>query len=67
MPKTQEWFFSWNAYDLSTDEHLTEYSGSEVFVSDETQSGSAVYEELIEKYTNLRGNIRIHCLVFNPV
>ncbi|CNG45983.1 hypothetical protein [Yersinia enterocolitica] len=67
MAKTQEWFFSWNAYDLSTDEYLIEYSGSEVFVSDGTKSSVEVYEGQIEKYTNLRGNIRIHCLAFNPV
>lgn len=63
----QLWFFSWNAYDAKTWEHLPEYSYGETYVSDASVSAQEIFDGLMEQKSKLRDNLRIHCIAFNKL
>lgn len=67
MEEKEKWFFSWNAYDATTWEHLPAYSYGEVFSCDGGQSSSEIFESLMAEKHGLRENLWIQCVAFNKI
>ncbi|EAB6803399.1 hypothetical protein EI048_18510 [Escherichia coli] len=67
MESKTHWFFSWNAYDATTWEHLPEYSYGEVFVCDAGQTSYEIFENLMAEKQRLRENLWIQCIAFNKI
>jgi len=61
------WFFSWNAYDATSWEHLPEYSYGELYTGESDVTAEDVFEELMDAKLKLRKNLHIQCLAFNKV
>lgn len=67
MEEKEQWFFSWNAYDATTWEHLPAYSLGEVYSCDGGQSSHEIFESLMAEKQGLRENLWIQCVAFNKV
>lgn len=67
MVEKQYWFFSWNAFDAITREHLPEYSYGEVFACDGGKKPDEIFESLMVEKQRLRDNLWIQCIAFNKV
>lgn len=65
MENQTNWFFSWNAYDATSGEHLPMYSYGEVYACNSDICSEDVFEELMAEKHKLRRNLRIHCIAFN--
>lgn len=65
MEEKTQWFFSWNAYDATTWEHLPEYSYGDVYTCDGGQTPSEIFEYLMAEKQRIRDNLWIQCVAFN--
>ncbi|WP_312559789.1 hypothetical protein [Atlantibacter hermannii] len=67
MGTQTQWFFSWNAYDASTWEHLPQYSFGEVYVCDGGKTGDEIFVELMAEKRKMKDNLWIQCIAFNKL
>lgn len=67
MVEKRYWFFSWNAFDSITWEHLPEYSYGEVYACDDGKRPDEIFESLMAEKQRLRDNLWIQCIAFNKV
>ncbi|EKY1998601.1 hypothetical protein QU500_002037 [Cronobacter sakazakii] len=67
MEEKAQWFFSWNAYDATTWEHLPEYSYGEVYNCFGGRSAGEIFDSLMAEKQKLRENLWIQCIAFNKV
>lgn len=67
MVEQNYWFFSWNAFDAVTWEHLPEYSYGEVYACDSGKKPNEIFESLMAEKQRLRENLWIQCVAFNKI
>ncbi|WP_406915182.1 hypothetical protein [Enterobacter quasiroggenkampii] len=47
MEEKEQWFFSWNAYDATTWEHLPAYSYGEIYNCYDGRASGEIFESLM--------------------
>jgi hypothetical protein len=67
MEEKTQWFFSYNAYDATTWEHLPGYSYGDVYTCDGGQTPYEIFESLMAEKQRLRDNLWIQCIAFHQV